>query len=375
VAQIYLAPYCTSALNITQSTSLLANTLTLFVGLMLIIDISLEEEAKLTGENFDTFSRNVIAILIVVVNLAVLAVPPTITALQSGIFSKVLRFFNKKAEKLEIEDTESNDADLEQTVDNSPLLPLPTSLTLTADENVSSSCSIPESLMTWDLVFPVRKLESNKELQSYNEATVHAPDYLEAIKHKTSLRNLIQMPIAENSSIHPLIDNDTVFSQKGVVHLAHHAGLKDGDSSKSFNYISTLCFALFPGRSIEDERQTVSVVSDSGSVIQYAEENVPIDTTRDLLHMSVTNPTGNTINLVTTHSYLEVEAGATMVHSQTPVSGLQSDKEEQVAAQHITSAVLRPEIALQQASNDTIRLVAEGLAEFQEIPGSGGQFF
>ena len=45
VAQMYCAPYGTEALNATQSTAVLANVLTLFVGIMTIIDMDMEDAA------------------------------------------------------------------------------------------------------------------------------------------------------------------------------------------------------------------------------------------------------------------------------------------------------------------------------------------
>jgi hypothetical protein len=121
VAQIYLAPYCTSSLNITQSSSLLANTLTLFVGLMLIIDYNLEAEAKRAGDTFDITGRSVISVIIVLVNLIVLAIPFFVFATESSIIEKWCS--GRKANTLEIDDSESNDTppvDTLTSTENSP---------------------------------------------------------------------------------------------------------------------------------------------------------------------------------------------------------------------------------------------------------------
>ncbi len=118
VAQIYLAPYCTSALNITQASALLANTLTLFVGLMLIIDYNMEVEAKRAGDAFDTVGRSVISAIIVAVNLAVIAIPISAIAINHRKrIKKSLPCSSKEANQQDQEDTESNDADQGQTLE------------------------------------------------------------------------------------------------------------------------------------------------------------------------------------------------------------------------------------------------------------------
>jgi hypothetical protein len=122
VAQMNLNPYCTKALNITQSTALLANTLTLFVGLMLIIDVSIQAEALLAGDNYDTTGRSVSSTIIVIVNLAVLVIPTTISVLQSGYVYQALSFLqgkNKNAAGNDLDDPEStgNNNDPQMIVD------------------------------------------------------------------------------------------------------------------------------------------------------------------------------------------------------------------------------------------------------------------
>jgi hypothetical protein len=117
VAQIYLAPYCTPSLNITQSSSLLANTLALFVGLMLIIDYNMEAEALRAGDTFDTVGRSVISVIIVIVNLAVLVIPLGVFAVELNASPKGLSWSGKETNESCREDTESNKDDPESEVD------------------------------------------------------------------------------------------------------------------------------------------------------------------------------------------------------------------------------------------------------------------
>ena len=102
-AQIKLDPYCTSTLNTTQSTALLANTLTLFVGLMLIIDYSMEADSKRAGDNYDTIGRSVISGIVVIVNLGVLVVPAILMVLHSEMLDKITNFSGGEDSKIDDE--------------------------------------------------------------------------------------------------------------------------------------------------------------------------------------------------------------------------------------------------------------------------------
>ena len=95
VAQMYCAPYGTPSLNTTQSTAVLANVLTLFVGLMTIIDTDMETAAINAGETYDTSRRSVIAVVIVIVNLAVIGLPFILNLPFSDFYSKLLVYLSK----------------------------------------------------------------------------------------------------------------------------------------------------------------------------------------------------------------------------------------------------------------------------------------
>ncbi len=326
VAQINLAPYYTPALNTTQGTSLLANTLTLFVGLMLIIDLSMEEAAKLSGESFDPVGRNVVAVLIVMVNLSVLAVPPAISAMQSSIFLKALRLLGLKADKLDEEDSEhtGRGVDPEQTVTPFPpeqtggplpLLPLP--IRVSTDKNNF----VPDS--------------------SIQEGHVMcSTDNLESIKLNASLdnQNETPIPVAEIANIQSIINMETVFNPM--------------DSSKTHKRFDTkLCFAFYQGSSHYGEEQSI----DSGQITGHEEP---------LLLNAAKGPA--------MQSFLDIKADVTGIHSQIPVL---SDDKEQVVTPHSTSMPLGPEILFQQAINEAQRMAAEGYAELQDIHKNGEKFF
>ena len=94
---MYVTPYGTTALNTVQSTSLLANILTLFVGLMLIIDHFLEDAATLAGNNYDLTGRNVISVIILLVNIAVVVLPILVKMSNSDSVTKqISKVFSSK---------------------------------------------------------------------------------------------------------------------------------------------------------------------------------------------------------------------------------------------------------------------------------------
>ena len=98
---MYFSPYCTSALNTLQETSLSANILTLFVGLMLIIDHFLEDAATLAGNNYDLTGRNVISVIILLVNIAVVVLPILVKMSNSDSVTKqISKVFSSKDQSL-----------------------------------------------------------------------------------------------------------------------------------------------------------------------------------------------------------------------------------------------------------------------------------
>lgn len=54
ILSLIFSPHATQGLNYTQTSALLSNVLTLFVGIMLIITADEEDTAKCAGESFDT---------------------------------------------------------------------------------------------------------------------------------------------------------------------------------------------------------------------------------------------------------------------------------------------------------------------------------
>ncbi len=104
----------------------------------------------------------------------------------------------------------------------------------------------------------------------------------------------------------------------------------------------------------EQKRHLPRQSVDSGLNIEYEEQHVPIKASRikrPCQGLSVTNFTGNAVNEVTKHSYLEVEADATVVDYQIPPPDLPSNEEGHVP-QFSSNEFLYPEMVLQQATNE-----------------------
>ena len=100
--QMYVTPYGTTALNTVQSTSLLANILTLFVGLMLIIDSYLEEASIRSGSSYDLTGRSVISVIILLVNIAVVVLPILVKMMNSdALKTKISKLFSNNIQKME----------------------------------------------------------------------------------------------------------------------------------------------------------------------------------------------------------------------------------------------------------------------------------
>ncbi len=228
VAQIYLAPYCTPALNVTQATALLANTLTLFVGLMLIIDYNMEAEAIRAGDDFDTVGRSVISVIIVIVNLGVLVIPFAVYAVQSDMTEKKSSCTGRKGNDLDMDDNESNDRELAVDIPilspSQPIIslgssrpvesqvassfqgvfPMPTRLISSIDESTDSSrCFVNPVLQNetqgeppWalNLVYPVLNVDSNDTLQGNAAPIVNEGDCLETLTFKTNMKVLNKVP-------------------------------------------------------------------------------------------------------------------------------------------------------------------------------------
>ncbi len=343
VAQINLSPYCTVALNTTQSSALLANTLTLFVGLMLIIDFTMEAEAKRAGDESynNSIGRSVVSVLIVIVNIAVLAIPTSVAVLQSDMKNKILTFCSvRKGKNKETEDQESNhsDSELPAVVDTlpqpvhsagQPLFPLPIRLGLSSEEPEHGSA---ESARTLNLNF-----ERNEEVPSCNEGTL-ASDDLKPINSNASLVfNNIPIPSTEFATV-----RNKIFS------------------SLSSQHDTRLCFVASKGGNEEIE----TPLSGSDSVNGHEEEQVPINFDQGLLSTSFMT------------SSIEAEPGT--APSLMPVSELQSqaiaDSRHWSGGLLETSISLHPETLLQQATSEAIRLVAEELAEAKGLSASRGNY-
>ena len=99
---MYCSPYGTTALNTLQSTALLANILTLFVGLMLIIDANLEAAANRAGSTYDLTGRGVISVLIMLLNISVVGMTPLVKlAYSDAVKKQFAKVFSSKIQKME----------------------------------------------------------------------------------------------------------------------------------------------------------------------------------------------------------------------------------------------------------------------------------
>ena len=89
VLQMYCVPYSSLELNNTHSCAIFINVITLFVGIMLIIDYDLEDAAEKAGETYDTSGRSVISGFVFVLNLIPLGLPVLFAARRAGVFNKI----------------------------------------------------------------------------------------------------------------------------------------------------------------------------------------------------------------------------------------------------------------------------------------------
>ncbi len=349
VAQINLSPYCTGALNNTQSSALLANTLTLFVGLMLIIDFNMEAEAKRAGDESynNSIGRSVVSVLVVIVNTAVLAIPTSVAVLQSDIKNKILTFCSvREGKNKETEDQESNhsDSELPVVVDTlpqpvhsagQPLFPLPIRLGLSSEEPEHAST---ESARTSNLITPILNFERNEEVPCCNEGSL-ASDDLNSINSNASL----------------------VFNNGPIPSTGFATVRKKVFSPLSFQHDTRLCFVASKGGNEEIEPP----LSGSDSVNGHEEQQVPINFDQGLLSTSFMTSS--------------IEAEPDTAPSLMSVSELQSqeiaDSRHWPGGKLETSTSLHPEILLQQATNEAIRLVAEELAEAKGLSASRGNYF
>ncbi len=359
VFQINLSPYCTVALNTTQSSALLANTLTLFVGLMLIIDFNMEAEAKRAGDESynNSIGRSVVSVLIVIVNIAVLAIPTSVAVLQSDIKNKILKFcLVRKGKKEESEDQESNqesedqesnhsDSELPVVVDtlSQPafssgqalfLLPIRLGVSIEEPERVSTESSKTSSLIT-----PILNLDLNEEVPSCNEGSFASSNF---------------QPIKINASL--------VFKTIPTLSTGY-ATVRERVSSLGFQHDTGLCFVASKGGNEEIETLPVS-----GSVNRHEEQQVPINFDQVLLSTSSMT------------SFIEAEADS--APSQMPVLELQSQAYDDsrhlsgdIAGHLKTGTFLHAEIRFQHAANEAIRLVAEELDEAKECSKSRENYF
>ena len=86
---MYCVPYSSLELNNTHSCAIFINVITLFVGIMLIIDYDLEDAAEKAGEIYDTSGRSVMSGFIFVLNLIPLGLPVLFAARRAGVFHKI----------------------------------------------------------------------------------------------------------------------------------------------------------------------------------------------------------------------------------------------------------------------------------------------
>lgn len=82
-------PLATEGLNQTQTSALLSNLLTLFVGIMLIITADLEAAAIRAGETFDSRERDIISSVIFIANMLVMAVPAWKTLADGRVLDRI----------------------------------------------------------------------------------------------------------------------------------------------------------------------------------------------------------------------------------------------------------------------------------------------
>jgi hypothetical protein len=414
VAQILLNPYSTRSLNVTQSTALLANTLTLFVGLMLIIDVSLQAEAKLAGEeNFDTTGRSVISAIVVLVNFAVLAIPTTISVLQSGYFYKALSFFScKKKDKLDIDDSESDKLGIEDpesdkvgiedpesdelgiddpelngadphirsdTLSQPVSLPiqaefsLPSRLTVLNEEHSSSSCSIAISPWTSNLVHPARESAISEEVHSFKAVDLQEPPYPKSTGTSLNLKAIdrASTQVAGRAKMQSMIyssgvdsnPQENVASDHGATGTQSHGARTTPNSIDRIDCDTRLCFVSYPEGNYKE-----LLISASGSVTWRGEQNIPAtDTNQGCCHQLEAGSDSTLFQMPT----LELDP-----HHGSASSHWSGDSDEEYAiGQAGTSESFLPDMFLQQVAIEAIGLTAEGLAEMQEIPASQGTYF
>ena len=96
VLTLSLTPYSTAGLNSLQTCALLVNVITLFVGIMLIITASLEDEARRAGQAFDTTEREIISVLVFLANMSVFVVPPLRLLSEFDIISNTTVFIDNR---------------------------------------------------------------------------------------------------------------------------------------------------------------------------------------------------------------------------------------------------------------------------------------
>ena len=111
ILQMYCVPYSTLELNNTHSCAIFTNGITLFVGIMLIIDYDLEDAAEKAGQTYDTSGRSVISVIIFVLNLIPLGLPALLAAKRSGVIDKIYETFTGDRDILD------NDVALQSFVD------------------------------------------------------------------------------------------------------------------------------------------------------------------------------------------------------------------------------------------------------------------
>ena len=86
---MYCVPYSSLELNNTHSCAIFINVITLFVGIMLIVDYYLEDAAEKAGLTYDTSGRSAVSVIIFVLNLIPLGLPALLAAKRYKVMDKI----------------------------------------------------------------------------------------------------------------------------------------------------------------------------------------------------------------------------------------------------------------------------------------------
>ena len=92
VIYLGISPFYTNGLNRTQNGALIAQLLTLFVGIMFVVDAYLQLQATAAGQPYDTKSRTVVAVIIFAFNMGVLGWPVIEGFLGSDVKKRIVDY-------------------------------------------------------------------------------------------------------------------------------------------------------------------------------------------------------------------------------------------------------------------------------------------